>query len=472
MSQRIIYKEIYGDNERVNVFVSSKDDTSIRKVKSTINHKSLSGSTVILFLKEVFLPQGFPDSVHPDYIPYQIWDTVQAFASTIMGTLTTHAIMQGVGVGESTATPLAAAITWILKDGTGMIGRIGFAWWIGTELDAQCKKWRLFADFLNDAAMGIELMIPYYSSYSTYVLCISMAMKAVVGVAGGATRAALTQHQALQNNLADVSAKDGSQETFVNLIASLIGIFILSNLPQDGQYVMELYLFLVAIHLYANYSAVKALCLNSLNEDRLALIIKRYLQTQNIPNSTEVNKQESVLLFQNPSKDNFGFHIKMGVSLENVIKKMISTSDMDALVRRFRFEKYLLVMDIKQKTILISFAKGVNSFDILKAYFHASLCSLFTCMILKWPVDIFLKSHSCNPSYPLMRMYIFNKSTTPKVTNKCENPAFIIFNSNDFIFDEYNAFIAQLNKSEWITNTNLLPVGAWRGYWSLVKESN
>lgn len=34
--------------------------------------------------------------------------------------------------------------------------------------------------------------------------------------------------QALQNNLADVSAKDGSQETCVNLIASFVGILILS----------------------------------------------------------------------------------------------------------------------------------------------------------------------------------------------------------------------------------------------------
>ena len=32
-----------------------------------------------------------------------------------------------------------------------------------------------------------------------------------MGVAGGATRAALTQHQARCNNMADVSAKDGSQ---------------------------------------------------------------------------------------------------------------------------------------------------------------------------------------------------------------------------------------------------------------------
>lgn len=111
-----------------------------------------------------------------------------------------------------------------------MIGRILFAWWNGPALDAQSKKWRLFADILNDLAMGIELTLPYYSSaYVTTILCVSTGMKSIVGVAGGATRAALTQHQALTNNLADVSAKDGSQETFVNLLASFVGIFLLST---------------------------------------------------------------------------------------------------------------------------------------------------------------------------------------------------------------------------------------------------
>lgn len=66
---------------------------------------------------------------------------------------------------------------------------------IRTDLDGQCKKWRLFADILNDLAMGIELLLPYFSSYSLVILCISTAMKSIVGVAGGATRAALTQHQ-------------------------------------------------------------------------------------------------------------------------------------------------------------------------------------------------------------------------------------------------------------------------------------
>lgn len=35
--------------------------------------------------------------------------------------------------------------------------------------------------------------------------------QSIVGVAGGATRAAMTQHQARRDNMADVAAKDGSQ---------------------------------------------------------------------------------------------------------------------------------------------------------------------------------------------------------------------------------------------------------------------
>ena len=35
--------------------------------------------------------------------------------------------------------------------------------------------------------------------------------QSVVGIAGGATRAALVQHQARRDNMADVAAKDSSQ---------------------------------------------------------------------------------------------------------------------------------------------------------------------------------------------------------------------------------------------------------------------
>lgn len=63
-------------------------------------------------------------------------------------------------MGDETATPLAATITWLLRHGTGMCGQILFTWHQGSDLDYNCKKWRLFADVVNDMAMFIELLGP------------------------------------------------------------------------------------------------------------------------------------------------------------------------------------------------------------------------------------------------------------------------------------------------------------------------
>lgn len=56
--------------------------------------------------------------------------------------------------------------------------------------------------------------------------CVCLCFK--VGVAGGATRASITHHQAVKDNMAEISAKDGSQETLVNLVASLTSIYLLN----------------------------------------------------------------------------------------------------------------------------------------------------------------------------------------------------------------------------------------------------
>lgn len=107
-----------------------------------------------------------------------------------------------------------------------MLGRIAFAYLRGSQLDADCKKWRLFADLINDIAIFTDLLSPYFVNCFTLIQCVSGLAKSLVGVAGGATRTALTQHQARRNNLADVFSKDGSQETVVNLVALVFGLLI------------------------------------------------------------------------------------------------------------------------------------------------------------------------------------------------------------------------------------------------------
>ncbi|MBA0834665.1 hypothetical protein Goarm_006995, partial [Gossypium armourianum] len=140
---------------------------------------------------DAFVPEassslpGFPGSVTPDYVPFQVWDSLQALLSAI-------------GVGEKSATIIGATFQWFLRDLTGMLGGILFTLYQGSNLDSNAKMWRLVADLMNDLA----------------------------SVASGATRAALTQHFALQNNAADIAAKEGSQETMATMIGMALGMLL------------------------------------------------------------------------------------------------------------------------------------------------------------------------------------------------------------------------------------------------------
>jgi hypothetical protein len=51
-------------------------------------------------LLSLFLPEGYPDSVSSDYLPFQCWDTVQAVSSYVRGMLTSTALLKGAGMGQ------------------------------------------------------------------------------------------------------------------------------------------------------------------------------------------------------------------------------------------------------------------------------------------------------------------------------------------------------------------------------------
>lgn len=103
---------------------------------------------------------------------------------------------QGVGVGDAAATVVAATLTNQLRQVSGMFSSILFTYVQGTNLDENAKQWRLVADVLNDLALFIELVSPAFPGYFALCVCIASIFRSIVGVAGGATRATLTRHQA------------------------------------------------------------------------------------------------------------------------------------------------------------------------------------------------------------------------------------------------------------------------------------
>lgn len=469
MPHEIVFREKYGALGKKVVYIKPPDQNAVVCLVPTQTLPSTFIDGIAHFIRQVFLPQGYPESVSDDYFKYQLWDTVQAFCSTLSGTLTTQAIMKGVGVGDTAATPLAAAITWILKDGTGMIGRIVFAWFEGTSLDGNCKKWRLFADALNDMAMFLELLLPTFVQHSTSILCVATAMKAIVGVAGGATRAAITQHQAVRNNMADVSAKDGSQETCVNLCASIAGIVILSTFD-EGEYIWQMFTVFTIIHLYANFRAVKSLKMLTVNISRLNLLIDDYLHTEAVNNPEVTNFQESVILgYGHSDVDLCGFRIKLGTSLQCILGNGKTTAEEVKLLANFySSKKYLILTDLKSRRIFVSFQQGESTLHVIQAYFHAVMLGIGVAIAHNIPLKI-----TRDPtSHTVLRLQqaLQRIRTSDSDTRSVRIPLEAMMAVQETVANEFHMFISEMLEKGWNVESHHLTVDEWRGDWKIPKK--
>ncbi|XP_006872001.1 PREDICTED: UPF0420 protein C16orf58 homolog [Chrysochloris asiatica] len=392
-------------------------------------------------LLAVFLPQGFPDSVSPDYLPYQLWDSVQAFASSLSGALATQAVLLGLGVGNAKASVSAATATWLVKDSTGMLGRIVFAWWKGSKLDCNAKQWRLFADVLNDGAMFLEIMAPLAPAYFTMTVCISNLAKCIVGVAGGATRAALTVHQARRNNMADVSAKDGSQETLVNLAGLLVSLLLLPLVSDWPSFSFGCFLLFTALHIYANYRAVRALVMDTLNEGRLWLVLRHFLQRGEVLSPTSANQMEPLWTGFWPS-----LSLSLGVPLHRLVSRV---SELQQLIGEHQ-EPYLLHWNQSQNQVQVVLSPTAGPETVLRAATHGLVLGA-------------LKGAGPLPGEL--------EELRNQVWAGPENHSWAIVKETHQVLNKlFPKFLKGLQEAGWKTEKHQLEVDEWRATWLLTPE--
>ncbi|ONI30993.1 hypothetical protein PRUPE_1G286700 [Prunus persica] len=244
---------------------------------------------------EAFVPEGFPSSVTPDYVSFQVWDLLQGLSTYIRTMLSTQALLSAIGVGEKSATVIGATFQWFLRDLTGMLGGILFTFYQGSNLDSNAKMWRLVADLMNDLGMLMDLVSPLFPSAFVFVVCLGSISRSFTGVASGATRAALTQHFALQSNAADISAKEGSQETVATMVGMALGMLLARITMGHPLAIWFSFLSLTMFHMYANYMAVRCLALNSLNPQRCSILLQHFMRTGQVLSPEQVSKMEHIL---------------------------------------------------------------------------------------------------------------------------------------------------------------------------------
>ncbi|XP_036797285.1 RUS1 family protein C16orf58 homolog isoform X2 [Oncorhynchus mykiss] len=299
------------------------------------------------------------------------------------------------------------------------------------KLDSEAKKWRLVADVLNDIAMFMEILAPNFPTCFTLIVCSAGIFKSIVGVAGGATRAALTLHQARRDNMADISAKDGSQETLVNLAGLLVSLILIPLVTDNPLLTFVLFFLFTILHLCANYKAVRSVVMETLNEARLAIVLHQYLRDGRVLGPLEANLKEPVFLeFRRIVP------IKLGVRLG----EFIYTSEDLNLAMKNNHKPFLI--GVKRGSVCVCLGPDASVCDEIRAVCQA-VC---LCTVL----------HPVSPLEGALKQLSMSHSN-----NHWE----LVHESHKLMDQIFQPFLKALEVAGWQTSRTLLDWNEWRVEW-------
>uniref|UniRef100_A0A7N0UBC3 Protein root UVB sensitive 3 n=1 Tax=Kalanchoe fedtschenkoi TaxID=63787 RepID=A0A7N0UBC3_KALFE len=370
---------------------------------------------------EAFVPEGFPESVTSDYVPFQVWDSLQGLSTYIRTMLSTQALLSAIGVGEKSATVLGATFQWFLRDLTGMLGGVLFTCYQGSNLDSNAKMWRLVADLMNDLGMLMDLLSPLFPSAFVFLVCFGSLSRSFTGVASGATRAALTQHFALQNNAADIAAKEGSQETMATMIGMALGMLLARITMGHALSTWISFLSLTVFHMYANYRAVRCLSLTSLNCERTSILLRYFMKTGQVLLPQQVSKMEHVLPIWTTGSALNGARVHIGIRIsqldESTMTELLHLAD-----SHYSEARYIMLKRNGNISVVVHMQS--NPSDILQSFIHALV-----------------------------------------MANTAEEAESLHLKCATWMDEHYNIFIQKLQASSWKTERLLSPSVKWKASW-------
>jgi hypothetical protein len=182
-------------------------------------------------LKRTVLPEGYPHSVHENFVAFNVWNFLQSVAGSANGVLATQCLLVGLGMsggGGHGTIALAATVNWILKDGLGQLGGILFVARYGGNVDREAKRYRFLASALMSVASACEILIPVVPALFLPIASLANVCKNIAWMALSATRAQIHRNFTRLDNLGDLTAKAASLNTAASLAGTGLGVLLSS----------------------------------------------------------------------------------------------------------------------------------------------------------------------------------------------------------------------------------------------------
>ncbi|KAL9254673.1 root UVB sensitive 1, chloroplastic-like protein [Drosera capensis] len=340
----------------------------------------------------LMLPEGFPDSVTSDYLEYSLWRGVQGVASQISGVLATQVVglfpsslLYAVGLGKG-AIPTAAAINWVLKDGIGYLSKIMLSKY-GRHFDVHPKGWRLFADLLENAAFGLEMLTPAFPQHFVFIGAAAGAGRSAASLIQAATRSCFYAGFAARRNFAEVIAKGEAQGMVSKFVGIMLGIAIANCIGSSTTLALASFGMVTWVHMYCNLKSYQSIHLRTLNPYRASLVFSEYLLSGQVPPVKEVNDEEPlfpaipVLNMKQPHKLDSAClseeakgsaaeierRLDLGSKLSDIVQRR---EDAAALFDLYKNEGYILAEHNGKLAVVLK--EGASKQDMLKSLFQAN----------------------------------------------------------------------------------------------------
>ena len=367
------------DNKKATIYTANKDDwiTVQQPLQQQAVEKKGNALTTAFQDKVIthFLPAQFPNSVAPGYARFAAFGFGASVAGSAAMVLSTQTLLLAVGVVGSSqqASVMAGALNWVLKDGIGQLGGVLFASRMGqagsAKFDADPKRWRMVAALSMDCATLLEILSPLVPS----VWVLPIASVANIGknigfLTASASRAALHQSLAISGNLADLTAKAGSQSLAASLVGTALGISLSPILGDVFHFTLG-FVCLSAMHQGCNYISLKAVPLFNLNRQRLNLIMQEFVKDDTVVLSPSQVAQKEVFL---PliSKDDSKTWLAIGSALPILCPG--GPDELRRLVAACPGEKYVINASHDDKVHLV-FQQEATGEDLIRGVLHAHL---------------------------------------------------------------------------------------------------
>ncbi|WOK94548.1 protein root UVB sensitive 6-like isoform X1 [Canna indica] len=317
------------------------------------------------FVRSYVVPEGFPDSVTPSYVPYMTWRALKHFFGGAMGVFTTQTLLSSVGISKNRATSGAVAINWILKDGAGRVGKMLFARQ-GKKFDYDLKQLRFAGDLLMELGAGVELATAAFPQLFLPLACAANVAKNVGAVTSTSTRTPIYKAYAKGENIGDVTAKGECVGNIADLLGTGLCILISKRKPS----LVASFTFLSCGYVFSAYQEVKSVVLNTLNRARFTVAVDSFLKTGHVPSLKEGNSKENI--FRPPWSKHTS--VVLGPRFFEAFQEPSSFLATQPL---FEKERYMVTYNPSKDKIYALLKDQAKSDDILKAAFHAHVLLYF-----------------------------------------------------------------------------------------------